>query len=170
MHISQIYKSIYEYYGDTTPLSVDCGKLCGGACCESDPTDETGMYLFPGEEKLFLKDPDFKIVPSEFEYDGTFANILICKGTCNRSMRPLSCRIFPLIPYLENGGFKLIFDPRAKSLCPLCQLTDFSQLDKTFLKKSENVIRLLLKFEKPRLFLEGIKDILDDLLTLGGNL
>ena len=51
MHISEIYKSIYRYWDDTTPLYGDCGKLCGKACCESDETDEdeTGMYLFPGE-------------------------------------------------------------------------------------------------------------------------
>ena len=40
MHISEIYKSIYRYYGLTTPLLVDCGKLCGGACCENLDEEE----------------------------------------------------------------------------------------------------------------------------------
>jgi len=164
MHISEIYKSIYKYYGDTTPLLVDCGKLCGGACCESSDDEETGMYLFPGEEKLFKNNPDFKIVSSEFEYAGKVADILICKGHCNRKLRPLSCRIFPVIPYIKKDNFKLIFDPRAKSVCPLVELNGFSQLDKEFIRKTENVIRLLMKFKETRLFLEGLTDILDDFL------
>lgn len=167
MNISEIYKSIYNFYGDTTPLIVDCGKLCGGACCRSDDNEETGMYLFPGEEKLFLDNPDFEIIDSEFFYDGKFAKILICKGVCKRDLRPLSCRIFPLIPYIKNENFKLIFDPRAKSICPLTELRDFSKLDQTFVKKTKKVIKLLMKFKRTRLFLEALTDILDDFLKFG---
>lgn len=167
MHISEIYKSIYKYYGDTTPLIIDCGNLCNGACCESDENEETGMYLFPGEEKLFRANPDFKIIQSEFEYAGKRADILICKGTCNRELRPLSCRIFPVIPYIKGGKFELIFDPRAKSLCPLTELKDFSQLNREFIRKTETVIKLLMNFNEIRFFLEGLTDILDDLLKFG---
>ncbi len=167
MHISEIYKSIYNFYADTTPLLIDCGKLCNGACCESSDEEETGMYLFPGEEKLFKDNPDFKIIPSEFEYGNSYANILICKGTCERSLRPLSCRIFPVIPYIKDDSFELIFDPRAKSVCPLVELTDFSKLDKNFIKKTERVIRLLMKFKETRLFLEGLSDIIEDFRKFG---
>lgn len=167
MHISKIYKSIYDFYASTTPLPVDCGKLCNSACCESDENEETGMYLFPGEEKLFCNNPDFKIIDSEFVYNGKRAKILICKGKCSRDLRPLSCRIFPVIPYIKNNDFELIFDPRAKSICPLLELKDFSTLDIAFIKKSKKVIKLLLKFKETRLFLEGLTDILDDFLKFG---
>lgn len=167
MHISEIYKSIYKFYDSTTPLFVDCGKLCNGACCESSDEEETGMYLFPGEEVLFKNNPDFKIIRSEFQYREKYTNILICKGTCDRDFRPLSCRIFPIIPYIKKGKFELIFDPRAKSVCPLVELTDFSQLDPNFIKKTESVIRLLMKFSEPRQFLEGLTDIVDDFLKFG---
>ncbi len=167
MHISKLYKSIYDFYGDTTPLPFDCGKLCGGACCESDENEETGMYLFPGEEELFKNNPDFKIIDSEFIYNGKAAKILICKGYCKRNLRPLSCRIFPVIPYIKNENFSLIFDPRAKSICPLSELKDFSQLDELFIKKTKKVVKLLLKFEETRLFLEALTDILDDFLKFG---
>ena len=167
MHISEIYKSMYKLYGDTTPLLVDCGKLCGAACCESSDEEETGMYLFPGEEKLFENNPDFKIVRSEFQYGEDYANIVICKGFCNRNLRPLSCRIFPVIPYIQNSKSELIFDPRAKTICPLVELKDFSHLDKNFIKKTNSVINLLMKFEKSRLFLEGLTDIIDDYLKFG---
>ena len=164
MHISEIYKSIYNYYGNTTPLLVDCGKLCNGACCKSDDEEETGMYLFPGEDVLFKNNPDFKIVSSEFEYNNKCADILICKGHCDRNLRPLSCRIFPLIPYIKGNNFELIFDPRANSLCPLVELKNFSQLDPLFVRKTENVVKLLMKFHETKSFLKGITDILDDLL------
>ena len=164
MHISEIYKSIYKFFDNTTPLTVDCGKLCNGACCVSDDEEETGMYLFPGEEALFLNNPDFKVVDSEFEYGGKLAKIVICKGKCERALRPLSCRIFPLIPYIKNDGFEIIFDSRAKSLCPLCDLPDFSQLDKEFILKIKKVTRLFMKFNETRNFLEGLTEILDDYL------
>ena len=167
MHISEIYKSIYNFYGNTTPLTVDCGKLCDGACCKSDENEETGMYLFPGEEVLFYNNPDFKIIDSEFFYSEKCAKILICSGSCKREQRPLSCRIFPIIPYIKNNDFELIFDPRAKSVCPLLSLPDFSGLDADFIKKTKKVVRLLIKFRETRLFLEGLSDILDDFLKFG---
>ncbi len=164
MHISKIYKSIYRYYDTTTPLTLDCGKLCGAACCKSDD-DETGMYLFPGEKSLFLNNPDFKIITSEFKYGENFADILICKGKCKREERPLSCRIFPLIPYVyPDGTFNLIFDPRAKSVCPLCDLKTPSQLNEEFVKKTRKVINLLMKFEKNFIFLTSLTDVLDDFI------
>lgn len=167
MHISEIYKSIYDFYSDTTPLCVDCGNLCGGACCESDDNEETGMYLFPGEEKLFMKNPDFKIIDSEFLYGKKRAKILICKGVCDRNIRPLSCRIFPIIPYIKGDDFSLVFDPRAKSVCPLTSLSNINELDKEFIIKTKKVTKLLLKFKETRLFLESLCDILDDYLKFG---
>ena len=167
MHISEIYKSIYNFYGNTTPLLVDCGQLCGGACCECSDEEETGMYLFPGEELLFKNKPDFKIIDSEFIYGGTYAKILICKGKCNRDSRPLSCRIFPVVPYIKNGKSEIIFDPRAKSVCPLIELPNFSHLDPLFIIKTTKVVNLLMKFKETRLFLEGLTDIVDDLLKFG---
>ena len=167
MHISEIYKSIYDFYGETTPLCVDCGKLCSGACCESDDNEETGMYLFPGEEKLFIGNPDFRIIDSQFLYSGKRAKILICKCVCDRNIRPLSCRIFPIIPYIKEDKFSLIFDPRAKSVCPLASLSDINELEKDFIKKTKKVTKLLLKFKETRLFLECLSDILDDYLKFG---
>ena len=162
MHISEIYKSIYKYFDDTTPLPVDCGKLCNKACCESDD-DETGMYLFPGEEKLFINNPDFKIIKSDFTYGEKCADIVICKGICDRDLRPLSCRIFPLIPYFkENQGLKIISDPRAHTVCPLSQKEAFPYLEKNFKHKTEKVFKLLINFSEVRMFLEGLSDILDD--------
>lgn len=167
MHISYIYKSIYRFWGDTTPLFGDCGALCGKACCESDAAaeEETGMYLFPGEKALFLHDSNFKVLPSEFVYgDGKRADIVICKGPCMRDLRPLSCRIFPLIPDYKNGELSVIQDPRAKHMCPLAQKQAMKYLSPEFIAKTEKTFRLLMQFSEVRAFLAGLSEILDDYL------
>ncbi len=181
MQASTLYQSIYTYFGDTTPLLADCGALCGKACCGGDSgnsdggfnnadslcdsSEETGMYLFPGEKPLFLNLPGFQVVPSEFVYGGRRADLLLCSGLCRRSARPLSCRIFPLIPYFrENAGLRIIIDPRAYSLCPLTEKEAYPFLNPSFQRKTESVFRLLLKFSEMRAFLEGLTDILDDYL------
>ncbi len=162
----QLYKSIYQFWCDTTPLFGDCGTLCNKACCESDDThdEETGMYLFPGEKALFKGHPNFKVVSSDFTYgNDKNPDIVICKGPCSREARPLSCRIFPLIPYFrENSGLKIIIDPRAKHLCPLAQNRALPYLNPDFLRKIEKTFLLLTKFPEVRSFLEGLSDILDD--------
>ncbi len=162
-----LYRSIYKFWGDTTPLFGDCGELCGKACCESDDCaeDETGMYLFPGEKALFCNHPNFKVVSSDFTYKNKLADIVICKGPCKRDLRPLSCRIFPLIPYFrKNSGLKIIIDPRAKHLCPLAQKGALPYLNPDFLRKVEKTFSMLIHFPEVRDFLEGLSDILDDYL------
>ncbi len=37
---------------EITPLQTDCGLVCGGACCQTHPGEETGMLLFPGEAEM----------------------------------------------------------------------------------------------------------------------
>lgn len=177
MQASSLYKSIYTYFGDTTPLTVDCGKLCNKACCgdcSTDDDDETGMYLFPGEKALFLNHPNYKVVSSDFCYGEKQADIVICKGPCERDSRPLSCRIFPLIPYYRKAsGLSIVRDPRAYSVCPLSAKEAYPYLNPAFIKKAESVFRLLMNFREVRLFLEGLADILDDYFKFeqkGGNL
>ena len=98
---------------ELTPLWMDCGRVCGGACCHSMEGEETGMRLFPGEEKLYADLPDYQVRPSPIGY------LLVCKGKCERHMRPLSCRIFPLLPLIREDGIKVAMDARAKAVCPL---------------------------------------------------
>ena len=164
MHISELYKSIYRFWDNTTPLYGDCGDLCGKACCASDEEEEeTGMYLFPGEKALFQNNANFRILSSDFSY-GTekFADLVICNGPCERDLRPLSCRIFPLIPYYKNGKLSIIQDPRAKTICPLAQKKALSYLTPTFIAKTEKTFRLLLRFAEVRAFLTDLTEILDD--------
>jgi hypothetical protein len=109
----------YKLLEDVTPLSVDCGTLCDHACCKGD--EHTGMWLFPGEEELLRDCPDFEILECK---DNAGYPMVVCKGHCDRKLRPLSCRIFPLFPLVketEQGGItiEVIVDPRAGIVCPL---------------------------------------------------
>ncbi len=54
------------------------------------------MLLFPGEEAYYINKDGYQIKQA----DG--ALLLICSGTCRREDRPLSCRIFPLLPLVRG--------------------------------------------------------------------
>ncbi len=99
-----------------TPLSVDCGRVCGGACCQSDEDGQGGMLLFHGEERLYDPlPPGWRLERDDGVMEGT--GLLICDGSCERSMRPLSCRLFPLLP--TPTGYRM--DRRAWAVCPLME-------------------------------------------------
>lgn len=99
-----------------TPLNQDCGRICGGACCQCDEDGQGGMLLFPGEEKLYDPLPEgFSITEDNLVTPG--GRLLTCQGQCNRCARPLSCRLFPLLP--TEKGAKM--DRRAWAVCPLME-------------------------------------------------
>lgn len=103
-----------ELLENVTPLRLDCGRYCGGACCQSDEDGQGGMLLFPGEEALYDPLPEgFSITRDDGVMPG--ALLLTCNGQCNRANRPLSCRLFPLLP--TPTGCRL--DRRAWAVCPL---------------------------------------------------
>lgn len=80
---------------EITPLQTDCGLVCGGACCQTHPGEETGMLLFPGEAEMYRGEEGFTLV------DSPHGTILVCEGRCNRANRPLACRMFPLVMLLR---------------------------------------------------------------------
>ena len=59
---------------EITPLQTDCGLVCGGACCQTHPGEETGMLLFPGEAEMYRGEKGFTLV------DSPHGTILVCEG------------------------------------------------------------------------------------------
>ena len=102
---------------EATPLRSDCGLVCGCACCQPDETGQGGMLLFPGEEQLYREKLGFTIAPDASL--GISALLLTCEGRCDRNDRPLSCRIFPLLPRLKEGQVRVVRDRRGFEVCPL---------------------------------------------------
>lgn len=98
-----------------TPLRTDCGAFCGGACCQPLAGEETGMLLFPGEEAYYQGREGYKLVST------AAGMMVVCSGRCDRADRPLSCRLFPLLPMLREDGIKVATDLRAKAVCPLAR-------------------------------------------------
>ena len=71
------------------------------------------MLLFPGEADYYRNREGYRLVPCA---QGT---LLICPGRCRREERPLSCRLFPLLPLIRQGGVIPAMDRRGRSVCPL---------------------------------------------------
>lgn len=134
-HYAAFYALVYQAIGPFTPLTYDCGALCGGACCKG--SDEMGMYLFPHEEEA-LDLSAFRVV------EGENGKMVICNGTCARENRPLACRIFPFFPLLrEDGRIEVLPDAGAHRLCPMLQNIDVIRFDKAFLRGVRRAGRLL---------------------------
>lgn len=166
MNTAYVYLQLYRLFDNVTPVPVDCGQLCGKACCKGE---ESGMYLFPGESSVFtLLNPDWIVIEKSdltYTHNGKKYNteIAMCSGNCDRYQRPLSCRIFPLTPYLNTEGkLEIITDPRAKSVCPLAKHFYFEDFDEKFVKNLKKTFNLLMKSSHFRDFMKEYSAYLDD--------
>lgn len=158
-----MYAYVYALLENVTPLHTDCGEKCGGRCC-ADSDEGTGMYLYPAESCMYEARPDWaKIEKSGFFYGDKEALILSCPGRCDRHLRPLACRIFPLVPYKKAGErMKIIYDPRAASMCPLMpkELTD------DFVEAVYAAMRIVSKTREGRAFIEAQSVLIDEYVRM----
>lgn len=165
----KFYEKIYDIIGEESPLGIDCGKLCNKACCAV--TDEiTGMYLFPHEKELYKKLPVWaKMYDTDFVYNGKdAADLFTCNGKCKREQRPLSCRIFPLIPYAHRGEkMQLVMDIRGKGMCPLATALSMEELEESFVKKVKKAMEACMCVEEIREFVYALTEEADELKKLG---
>ncbi|MBQ8683846.1 MAG: hypothetical protein IJ518_04965 [Clostridia bacterium] len=124
---------------EITPLAEDCGQVCDGRCCQAT-AESVGMLLFPGEEALPM-DEGFRLQPAEG--GGT---LLTCAGHCDRALRPLACRMFPLFPYVgEDGRVRAVYDPRGWRLCPLVRECAHVPLQREFVRAVRRAGRILME-------------------------
>jgi hypothetical protein len=120
-----------------------------------------GMHLYPGEEILH-QNSDFLDIRNESFGD---SNVLfaVCQGSCPRELRPLSCRIYPFVPYIDlSGKLSIIEDPRAKYLCPL--LFDKSEVSISirFRRNILKVFRLLIQDKEIKDYVQELSKVLDE--------
>lgn len=148
---------------DVTPLKRDCGTLCAAVCCRSAETEQTGMLLFPGEEKLYSGRDGYEIKPAGEDL------LLICSGICDRDERPLSCRIFPLLPVVRENGIRVVTDERARFVCPLAAQGKRA-LDPEFVEKVRLAGEILLEDDAQRAFLKRLTGEHDELKELRSRL
>jgi len=156
------YKAIYRLLDRVSPVDYDCGTLCGAACCtcggdsvDEDGLDyELGMYLLPGEEKVFTMEEDWLKWSCEdaLDYDfpdSWFGNVYFirCKTppVCQRNLRPLQCRFFPLEPYFDKNGelHVIISTAELPYSCPL--ITEKMKLNDDFIQATYTVWKHLVR-------------------------
>lgn len=136
----QILSRARALLNDVTPLRTDCGLLCGHACCLPDEDGQGGVYLLPGERNITGNWGD--VVPAEM-LPGVSAEMLVCNSMCDRDLRPLACRFFPLTPIkLKSGAWSVRMDRRAFALCPLCP-HGTNGLDPDFVRAAKEAIALI---------------------------
>lgn len=121
-----------------TPLRYDCGSLCESACCACDEDDQGGVWLLEDEIELLKNASWAEIHMSETGEPP----LLLCKGPCERSLRPFFCRIFPLLPVCKKGEWTVRMDRRARSVCPLAQ-SGINGLDPAFVEAAKKSVSLL---------------------------
>ena len=113
-----------------------------------------GIYLLPGEEKLFTRKEDWLKWSAENAEDYEFplswsgkVYFVRCKTPphCPRELRPLQCRFYPLSPYLtEDGKLELILSPTELPYrCPL--IHDELPLQRSFIKATKTVWNRLIQ-------------------------
>mgnify|MGYP005768513229 CR=1 FL=1 len=142
---------------DVTPLRDDCGRLCGGACCQGERGDAHGMLLFPGEAALYASAAWAQVTPLPYALGGAPALLLTCDGTCPRAQRPLACRLFPLFCRMRDTGADVTLDPRARSVCPLFRY-GLQGLSQDFIQAARAAYGLLAQDAEGCAFLQDLSD------------
>ncbi|MDD3334617.1 MAG: hypothetical protein PHI98_03765 [Eubacteriales bacterium] len=166
-------RNAYELIGELTPLKTNCGKLCGGACCQSDESGENGMLLFPYEEWFYRKPIDgfaFHLADDDSLYKG--GKRLVCEGTCPRAYRPLACRLFPLRIRLQSdpqGVHTEVIpeiDPRAWCCCPLPEQGGLRAMSGDFIEAVKQAGQQLIKNDDMLEALYNEQRLLDEMRKL----
>lgn len=166
MKATDVYSYLYALFDDVTPQKTDCGRLCGGACCKESDAG-SGMYLYPLEYKMYANKPSWaKIYKTDFTYgQGKKVYMLSCPDHCDRALRPLACRIFPLVPYVKKGErLRIIIDPRGASLCPLYKKGVSNEFSIAVTKAA----KCLYAIKECREFLFAQSGLIDDFLSFQG--
>lgn len=153
-----------EMLMDVTPLRRDCGGVCGAACCACDEDGQGGMLLFPGEDALYDPlPPGFSITRDDAVMPGM--KLLTCAGRCDRSLRPLACRMFPLTPVLtEDGRLRVRVDPRSFSVCPLSEY-GVRGMDRAFGQTMLESARILNQCPEHRAYFQALTAYFERLRT-----
>ncbi len=149
-----------EKLNQATPLKKDCGRICGARCCRSLEGEETGMLLFPGEAEAYAGKDGWEIRKT------TRGDLLFCSGTCNREERPLSCRLFPLLPLIgDDGRIRVVTDLRARAVCPLARQGK-SAMDPAFIEAVRQAGEILAAEDEQAVFLDMLEDEQEELKEL----
>lgn len=165
MYKKALYNMAYRMLNNSTPLKADCGLICNSKCCNGD--EGYGMLLFPGEKEYLTYKRSELIIKDKSLY-GMNVPFAVCKGLCNRNLRPLSCRIYPLAPYINSGKLTIIEDPRAKYICPLLFEKEILKIDVFFKRNVYDTFYLMSQDAEIKHFLINFSKLLDEYARFTG--
>ena len=149
-----------EKLENITPLKRDCGRVCGARCCRPLDGEKTGMLLFPGEAEAYAGKAGWQVLKT------ARGDLAFCPGTCGREERPLSCRLFPLLPGIgEDGAVRVAVDRRARAVCPLAR-QGRNALDPAFIEAVREAGEILARNEEQAAFLDRLAEEQEELKSL----
>ena len=149
-----------EKLKNVTPLKRDCGRICDARCCRPLEGENTGMLLFPGEAEAYAGKDGFEVRKT------AQGDLLLCSGVCDRDERPLSCRLFPLLPVIgDDGKVRVITDLRAKAVCPLAR-PGKSAMDPAFADAVREAGEILAAEDEQAVFLDMLEEEQNELKLL----
>ena len=175
--IIQTYKAAYRLLDRYSPVDGDCGLMCSAACCMSASGcdgEEMGIYMLPGEDLMHDKNDAWLTWNAENSEDYGFPGswdetfwFVKCSGptACRRSLRPIQCRTFPLMPYIsEDGELIMIYnDNELPYTCPLIE--DEIPLNDDFVRATRTVWKHLLRDRRIRDMVEQDSELLREALS-----
>lgn len=141
---------------EVTPVDFDCGRLCGEVCCVYDDGEcrnkDLVLYLLPGEELMYDDSEYFDVYyfnPRELDFPRKWTEdvfVVECRNPphCDRKLRPIQCRTFPLIPHLSRQGkLHMILDENEFPYdCPL--ISENIKLNDDFIRVTYKVWSILI--------------------------
>ncbi len=150
-------KNIYERLDKVSPLEFDCGKLCGEICCVYDsedyPNEDLALFLIPGEELMYEGSDEFKVYyvdAKELDFPHSWkgdVGLVKCRNPpkCDRKIRPIQCRTFPLVPHIsKNGDFHLVIDETEFPYkCPIIEKN--MKFNEDFITENYEVWKILIE-------------------------
>ncbi len=165
MSYKEIYEKAYEYMSENV-IDGNCGDLCKCHCCRPPGSGEEdmGIYFLPFEYEEMQElnqtiDHTKTEVHTSEEYEFTetvpFLFYGFCNGVdnCNRDLRPIQCRSYPLAPYIEDNMLYLIIDEQQEHDCPL--IKDFNSWRLTFIQGIYKGWEELLKIDQVKALIEA---------------
>lgn len=165
MNYKTLYRKSYRILENETPLKLDCGLLCDSKCCHGG--NDNGMHLYPGEESIHESQSEFLKLREE-SFGNKTITFATCKGECNRTYRPLACRIYPYAPYIASDGkLYIVNDPRAYFQCPLFHSDDL-KISANFKRKIREVFHLLIKDPDIKEYITDLSSVLDEYSAFTG--
>ena len=164
------YIKLYNMTNNASPLGqFNCGELCDSICCtvenknEEDLLSEMVLYLLPGEVEMLENESDwfelFYETTDEYDYPESWnGKVYYIKCTnpphCNRRLRPIQCRSFPLSQHLdEDNKLHLIYDEDDMTYqCPI--IRDRLDLDEDFINR---IFKMWEKLIEDKLIFDLVK-------------